>query len=205
MTTAQPPSDTEDLQQLVGPQFQALADALEAQPSTVGDRASLCQGWTVRNVIAHLTMAARYDGPAFQAELAAAGYDFQTLSDSIAKRDGEMPLGLLLENLRSETMAQWAPPGGGASGALSHVVIHGLDITSAIGIPRTASDEATAVVLNGLTTGDAHRHFATNIDGLKLTASDLDWSFGEGTAVEAAAADLILALAGRARPGVALS
>jgi uncharacterized protein (TIGR03083 family) len=205
MTTEQLPSDTADVQQLVGPQFQALADALGGQQSTVGDLASLCDGWTVRNVLAHLTMAARYDGPAFQAELAAADYDFQTLSDTIAQRDGELPLDVLLDNLRSETMAQWAPPGGGSAGALSHVIIHGLDITSAIGLPRTASDEATIVVLNGLTTGDVHQRFGTHIHGLRLIASDLDWTYGDGTPVEAEAADLILALAGRARPGVYLS
>lgn len=205
MTTEQLPSDSPDVQQLVGPQFQALADALEAQPSTVGDLASLCEGWTVRNVIAHLTMAARYDGPAFQVELAAAGYDFQTLSDTIAQRDGEMPLDVLLDNLRSATMAHWAPPGGGAAGALSHVVIHGLDITSAVGLQRTASDEATITVLNGLTAGDLHQHFGTQIQGLKLTATDLDWTYGDGTAIDAEAGDLILALAGRPRPAIDLA
>ncbi|MEP6798361.1 MAG: maleylpyruvate isomerase family mycothiol-dependent enzyme [Lapillicoccus sp.] len=194
-----------DLQHLVGPQFLALADALDAQPSSVGDRASLCTGWTVRHVIAHLTMAARYDGPAFQAELAAVAYDFQTLSDAIAQRDGALPLDVLLQSLRSETMAQWSPPGGGAAGALSHIVIHSLDITSGVGLPRTASDEATTVVLDGLTTGDVHQRFDTQIQGLRLVASDLDWAFGDGTLIEAEAGDLVLALAGRARPGVTLS
>ncbi len=189
----------------VGPQVQALAGALAAQRSTVGDLPSLCEGWTVRNVLAHVTMAARYDPAAFKAELAAAGYDFQTLSDAVAQRDGELPLEELLGHLRSETMAQWAPPGGGAAGALSHVVIHGLDITSANGLARSASDEATRHVLDGLTAGGVQNHFGTQIDGLSLRALDLDWAYGEGTPVEADAGDLVLALAGRARPGVDLS
>ncbi len=205
MTTEQRASDTADVQVLVGPQLQALAGALAAQRSTVGDLPSLCEGWTVRNVLAHLTMAARYDPPAFEAELAAAGYDFQTLSDAVATRDGELSLEELLGHLRSETMAQWAPPGGGAAGALSHVVIHGLDITSASGLARSASDEATRHVLDGLTAGGVHHHFGTQIDGLSLRALDLDWAYGEGTPVEADAGDLVLALAGRARPGVDLS
>jgi uncharacterized protein (TIGR03083 family) len=205
MTTEQLPHGTADVQSLVGPQFRALADALEGQQPTVGDLASLCDGWTVRNVIAHLTMAARYDGPAFQAELAAVAYDFQTLSDTIALRDGELPLDVLLDSLRSPTMAQWAPPGGGAAGALSHVVIHGLDVTSAIGLPRTASDEATRIVLDGFTSGGVHERFGTKIEGRRFTATDLDWTYGDGRLIEAEAADLVLAMAGRPRPGIDVS
>jgi uncharacterized protein (TIGR03083 family) len=205
MTTEHLPSDAPDVQRLVGPQFHRLADALGDQPVTVGDLPSLCDGWTVRHVLAHVTMAARYDGPAFQSELAAAGYDFPTLSDTIAQRDSQLPFEVLLDLLRSQTMAQWAPPGGGSSGALSHVVIHGVDITSAIGLPRTASDEATIVVLDGLTAGQVHERFGAQVDGRRLTATDLDWTYGDGTPVAAEAADLILALAGRVRPGVNLS
>jgi uncharacterized protein (TIGR03083 family) len=184
------------VQSLVGPQFRALADALEGQPPSA---ASLCDGWAVRHVIAHMTMAARYDEPAFRAELAAAGYDFTVLSERIARRDGDLPFDALLADLRSDTMAAWAPPGGGATGALSHVVIHGLDITTALGLPRTAGDEATRLVLDNLADGSA---FGVDTSGLLLRATDLDWESGHGTLVEASAGELILALAGRPRPGL---
>lgn len=205
MTDHQPTSDEADLQSLVGPQFQALAAALGEKPSTVGDLPSLCEGWTVRNVMAHVTMAARYDGAAFQNELAAAGFDFQTVSETIARRDGQLPFDVLLEDLRSDTMAQWAPPGGGAAGALSHVVIHSLDITSGIDIPRTASNEATVAVLDALTEGGVHTHFGTRVAGVRLVARDLGWAYGDGPPLVADAADLLLALAGRPRPTVRLS
>jgi len=196
------PSDT-DLQALVGPQFQALADALTVAPTSIADAPSLCEGWSVRHVLAHMTMAARYDGPAFVDELAAAGHNFDVLSETIARRDGELPFDALLDNLRSDTMATWAFPGGGSTGALSHVVIHGLDITTATGLPRTTSDEATRVVLSILT-GSSAQPFGINVTGRVLRATDLDWQFGEGPALEAPAGDLILALAGRARPGLNL-
>jgi len=207
MTTAQPtdqPNSQAAVQSLVGPQFRALADALAAQPSSIADLPSLCEGWSVRNVLAHMTMAARYDAEAFQAELAAVGHNFQTLSDAIAQRDGRLPLEELIEGLRSDTMAQWAPPGGGAVGALTHVVIHGLDITSAVGLARTATDATTHQVLDILTTGGVHQRFGTRIAGRALQATDLDWAFGDGEPVAAEAADLILAMAGRPRPRIDL-
>src|SRR5215468_6921363 len=129
-----------DVQALVGPQFRSLAKALAAEPASIADAPSLCEGWAVKNVVAHMTMAARYDGPAFAAELAAVGHDFGALSEKLARRDGELAFGRLLEDLRGDTMAAWAPPGGGAAGALSHVVIHGLDVTAALDLLRTADD-----------------------------------------------------------------
>ena len=64
---------TTDLQALVGPQLSALADLLDERarsserPDTIADAETLCAGWSVRHVVAHMTMAARYDGPAFKA------------------------------------------------------------------------------------------------------------------------------------------
>jgi uncharacterized protein (TIGR03083 family) len=196
-------TEPSDLQALVGPQLVALADALAAQPADVADRPSLCEGWAVKNVVAHMTMAARYDPAAFMAELSAAGNDFETLSQTVARRDGDLPFDRLLADLRSDTMAAWAPPGGGAMGALTHAVIHGLDVTSAVDLPRTADDEATRVVLDGLAGGVAE-HFGTSSSGRHLRATDLDWQSGEGVTTEAPAADLILALAGRTRPDLDL-
>jgi len=193
-----------DVQALVGPQFHSLADALAAQPAEAADAPSLCEGWAVRNVLAHMTMAARYDAEAFMAELAAVGHDFPTLSNKLALRDGATPVEALLADLRSDTMARWAPPGGGASGALSHVVIHGLDITAALGLPRTADDQATLLVLNSLTGGGVSGQFGVDPTGRLLLATDLDWSFGQGPPLEASAGELILALAGRSRPGIDL-
>ena len=190
------------VQALVGPQLARLADTLGAVP-TVADKPSLCAGWTVRHVLAHMTMAARYDGPAFHAELEAAGYSFATLSETVARRDGTLPYEQLLDNLRSDTMAGWAPPAGGAMGALTHAVIHGLDITSGVGLDRTCDDDACSVVLDSLATETANQ-FQIDPSGHQLHATDLDWHHGTGEPVEGTAADLILALAGRPRPGIDL-
>ena len=196
-------TDHLDIQELVRPQLTALADVLQTQPASVADAPSLCAGWSVKHVLAHMTMAARYDGPAFGRELAAAGQDFQVVSETVARRDGDLPFRQLLADLRSDTLAAWAPPGGGAMGALTHAVIHGLDITSALGRPRTSDDQATELVLAAMTDGVA-AHFGTSASGHRLQATDLEWQFGEGPTTEAPAADLILALAGRARPGLDL-
>jgi uncharacterized protein (TIGR03083 family) len=196
--------ENHDLQSLVGRQYTTLADLLAEQPATIADLPSLCDGWAMKNVVAHLTMAVRYDRATFLQELAAAGNSFPVLSDKIAGRDGELPFSDLVEDLRSETMARWAPPGGGAIGALSHVVIHGLDITSAVDLPRTADDEATRIVLDALV-GGVSTAFGIEPAQRTLRTLDLDWRSGSGPLAEATAADLVLALAGRPRPLPGLS
>lgn len=158
----------------------------------------------MRNVVAHLTMAKRYSAEQFQAELEVDGFDFAALSGRIADRDADLPIASLLANLRSDTMAHWAPPGGGYAGALSHVVIHGLDATVPLGLGSVGDPTAVRTVLDGLATAGVHDAFGTSVDGIELRATDQDWTFGSGRPLATAAHYLVLLLAGRSLDGLTL-
>jgi len=200
MTTPPVPDDDTSLQPVVAAEFAALADLLAPASAARWDAPSLCAGWRVREVVAHMTMAARYSEAEFMAELERCGFDFSRLSDEVASRDAGLPEDELVANLRSDVMAHWTPPGGGYHGALNHAVIHGLDVTVAIGEPRRSGDAAIRVVLDDLTRGGGHQHFGMAIDGRQLRATDLDWSYGSGAALSGAAGDLAAAICGRAIP-----
>jgi uncharacterized protein (TIGR03083 family) len=191
-----------DLQPLVASEYRSLYDALSALAEAEWNRDSLCEGWSIRQVIAHLTMPARYSPEQYGAELAAAGYDFTTVSNRVAARDASLPRGQLLADLASDTLAQWSTPDGGVIGSLAHVVIHGLDATVPTGLGSVASEDAVRAVLDNLTSQGVHRHFGTSIDGRRLEAEDIAWTYGTGETVTAPAHLLILALAGRATPGL---
>jgi uncharacterized protein (TIGR03083 family) len=193
-------TDDAFLQPTVAAEFDRLADLLDAASDAQWDTPSLCAGWRVREVIAHLTMAARYSEAEFMAELQRCGFDFTRLSNEVAARDATLPTDELRRNLRSEVMQHWAPPGGGYRGALNHVVIHGLDVTVPLGAPRPADDQAIRVILDDLTQGDDHVRFGIDHGQRRLEATDLDWSFGAGPPLRGAAADLALAICGRAVP-----
>ena len=189
-----------DLQPAVAAEFVALADLLESATDEQWDTPSLCAGWRVREVIAHMTMAARYPEDRFMAELRAREFDFGRLSNEIAGRDASLPAGELVANLRSEVMQHWTPPGGGYHAALNHVVIHGLDVTVPLGVPRRSPEHTIRIVLDDLTTGGVHHHFGTSIEGRSLQATDLNWSYGSGPALRGKAGDLALLLCGRTIP-----
>lgn len=193
-------TDDVGLQPVVAAEFLALADLLESASEAQWDTSSLCEGWRVREVIAHMTMAARYPEEKFMAELRRYDFDFGRLSNEIASRDAGLPTSELIANLRSDTMQHWAPPGGGYHGALNHVVIHGLDVTVPLGVPRRSPDETIRIILDDLTKADVHARFGTRIEGRKLQATDLDWSYGSGSPLRGAAEDLALVLCGRTLP-----
>jgi uncharacterized protein (TIGR03083 family) len=196
MTGSTPEVDLRDLSSWTGRTYDGLADVLDAGPADTWDAPTLCAGWQVRHVVAHVTMPARLSAEQFGAEMAAARGDFTVLSDTVAARDAALPTAELLEALRSPVLHAWQPPGGGAAGALSHAVIHSLDVTVALGRPAVAPVEAVVAVLDQLTAADG-AFFGIDLTGVRLEATDTAWSWGSGEPVRADSGQLVALLSGR--------
>jgi uncharacterized protein (TIGR03083 family) len=176
-----------------------LADLLAAAPAETWDTPSLCEKWQVRHVIAHVTMPARPTPQDFGVEMAAAGGDFAVLSDTVAARDGSLPIADQLDALRSQLLHEWQPPGGGATGALSHAVIHSLDVTIALNRPAVAPKPAVVAVLDQLTAANG-AWFGVDLAGVRLEATDTVWSSGSGNEVRADSGVLVALLSGGTLP-----
>jgi uncharacterized protein (TIGR03083 family) len=189
-----------DLPRDIAEEYVALADLLAASPAGVWDAPSLCDGWRTREVVAHVTMPARYPGPAFMAELAAAGGDFTRLSNEVAVRDGALPVAQLVDDLRSEVLHTWQPPGGGVEGALTHCVIHGLDIIEAVPLDRQIPEARVRTVLDLLSAPDRPNPFGVDLAGVRLQADDMEWSCGTGDVISGPGETLVLVLSGRSLP-----
>ena len=189
--------DAQDTGTWVADTYGGLADLLAAGGSW--DTPSLCSGWQVRHVVAHVTMPVRLTPEQFGVELAAAGGDFGTLSDTVADRDAALPETDLLDALRSPALHRWQPPGGGAAGALAHAVIHSLDVTVVLDRPPVAPAEAVVAVLDQLTAAGG-AIFGIDLTDVRLEAADAPWSRGDGTVVRADSGPLVALLAGRTLP-----
>ncbi len=188
-----------DPQSWVAPTYLGLADLLDTRTGLLWDAPSLCENWLVRHVVAHVTMPARLTPEQYWAEMAAAGGDFTVLSDTVATRDAALPVAELLAQLRSPGLHSWQPPGGGADGALSHAVMHSLDVTIALERPAVAPVEAVTAVLDQLTAARG-AWFSLDLTGIRLEAADNDWSWGNGEVVRADSGSLVALLGGRALP-----
>jgi len=166
---------------------------------------SLCVGWRVREVVAHVTMPYRHSGLRVLRGIAFARGDFNRFADRIAHEDTtRLSDADLLDALRNNIDHPWRPPGGGQAGALSHDVIHGLDVTEALGLPRVPPDRVRHVLVNA--GPRALAYFGTDLSGQRLVATDTDLSLGEGPdVVELPAAELLLRVTGRLRPAPGLA
>lgn len=191
--------DADDVRSWVARTYEGLADLLAAGPVGCWDAPSLCAGWQVRHVVAHVSMPVRLTPELFGAEMAAAGGDFGVLSDTVAARDAVRPVAEHVDALRSPALHAWQPPGGGAAGALSHAVIHSLDVTVALGEPSVAPAEALVAVLHLLTEARG-AWFGVDLTGVRLEAADGGWSWGDGEVVAAGSGELVALLGGRRLP-----
>lgn len=196
MTTA---TDT-DARAAATAECQDLAALLSAMPPPSWDLPSLCAGWRVREAIAHLTMPARYTTLEFLTELARSRGNFGRMADRCAHRDAALPTDDLVAGLRDARLHAWKPPGGGYQGALIHAVIHGLDVTTPLGLERRVPEDRMRQVLAGVTSGKSLRYFGADLTGIELRASDISWSTGSGLPLTGSAQDLALAACGRKLP-----
>ncbi|MGY2129436.1 maleylpyruvate isomerase family mycothiol-dependent enzyme [Blastococcus sp. SYSU DS0617] len=189
----------QDLRAWVARTYDGLADLLADGTAGTWDAPTLCEGWQVRHVVAHVTMPARLTPEQFGAEMAAADGDFTRLSDTVAARDAALPAAELLAALRSPELHAWQPPGGGAAGALSHAVIHSLDVTVPMDGPPVAPAEAVTAVLDHLAAAEG-AFFGIDLAGVRLEAADADRSWGDGEPVRADTGELVALLSGRTLP-----
>lgn len=189
-----------DVRAAVAAERREQAAMLAELSSEQWDAPTLCDGWRVREVVAHTTMPYRTSLPRILLEIVKARGDINRMADRCARRDAaQLSSAHLLTALRDNAEHPWAPPGGGPHGALSHDVIHGLDITVALGVDRQVPAERVAMVLAGMQSKNL-AFFGVDLDGIELRATDLDWSFGSGTPVTGLAQDLLLVVCGRRLP-----
>jgi uncharacterized protein (TIGR03083 family) len=193
----------EDLQlrEWIAAERRELAAVLTALPAESWDAQSLCVGWRVREVVAHMTMPYRYTGRQVMFELLKARGGFNRAADRCARRDtATLTADELAACLRDNAEHPWKPPRGGYGGALTHDVVHGLDFTLPLGIDRRVPEDRLRLVLDGLASKRGLKYFGVDLDGVRLEADDLDWSYGSGAPLSGSAQSLAALLCGRTLP-----
>jgi uncharacterized protein (TIGR03083 family) len=188
----------DDIREMIAAERGALAELLARLPAERWQEPSLCAGWRVKEVVAHITMPFRYPARRFVVEMAKSRGKFNVMSDRVARRDAAaLTARQLTAAVADNVHHPWKPPGGGYLGALTHDIIHGLDITVQLGIARRVPEDRLGAILPGLT---KLRYFGVDLSGVELRATDTSWSVGSGSMVAGTAQDLALVLCGRTLP-----
>lgn len=189
---------------LVSEQRRNLANGVTDLPEIAWDTASLCAGWRVRDVVAHVVGNAE---GAFTPRRALPGlvahrFNIDAFLYDDARRRGAASPAELATRLRGSADGAFLPPGRRPVDVLGDVIIHSQDVFMPVGIDRHARPVAVLAVLSGVPRGvRADRRAA----GLRLRAADLDWAWGQGEDVTGTGEALLMALAGRSAFAARLS
>ena len=186
-----------DVWPLVHAERRALIDDLTGLDDEQWTRPSLCGGWTVHDVVAHLVDVALTTRLGFAIDMARARFDFDRQNaNGLERARGATPQDTL-QRLRQVATRTSTPPAP-LDTRIVEDVVHGEDIRRVIGLHRDYPDEAVVRALRQQTRMPASFGGAKELVArVRLTATDLDLSIGEGADVSGPALALLLAVTGR--------
>ena len=126
---------------MIAQERRTLADTLSGLDTRQWTTASLCRGWTVHDVAAHLLMPLVTSLPRVLLAMARSGFSFDRanvkLTAAVARRSNdEIVLGI-----RSNAEHRFTPPGMGFEAPLTDAIVHGQDIRRPLGIQHTFDPE----------------------------------------------------------------
>ena len=175
----------------------ALVDDLAAVDAARWDEPSLCAGWSVHDVVAHLVDTALTTRTGFVVGLVRAGFDFDRQNArGVARHRGTTPAETL-DRLRRAAPRRSSPPAPLES-RLVEEVVHGEDVRRPLGLVREYPQEAVVRALAYQARTPASFGGARELTArVRLTATDADHAVGEGPEVHGPVLSLLLVATGR--------
>ena len=185
-----------DVWSTIAAERRALADDLGSLTDAQWDTRSLCDEWTVRDVLAHMTATAKISPGAFFGKMISSGFSLTKVQEKdIARERGSSPADTLA-NFKSILDSRKSPPGPKDTW-LGEVVVHSSDIRRPLGIDHQFPTDAAVQVADFFKGSNLIIGAKKRIAGLQLRATDADWTTGSGPEVAGPIASLVMAMTGR--------
>jgi uncharacterized protein (TIGR03083 family) len=173
-----------------------FADFLTGLTPEQWDAPTLCTGWRVRDVAAHVVSFEGMTPRELTARFLKGRLQMDRINGlgvgDLADRSPEQLIALLRDNAEPRGMGA----GFGGRVALTDNMIHQQDIRRPLGLARTIPVERLCAALDFVRYSPTIRG-AWRVRGLRLIATDLDWSYGKGPEVRGPGEALLMAMAGR--------
>ena len=186
-----------DTWQVIDEERSALADDLATFDESKWDAQSLCTEWKVRHVVGHLVGGADVKMGPFLGGMLKSGMSFNRCMAREGLALGAVPPDELLGQFKKTIGMHRTPPGAKPEIMLLDLVCHSGDIRRPTGTTRSAPEATLLTVADTAKQVGFPLQAKKRIAGLRMSATDLDWSAGDGPSVEGPLASLILVMAGR--------
>lgn len=177
-----------------------VADFLESLRPEQWDQPSLCRGWRIRDVAAHVISYEEHNRIDLARRLLRARLRLGRLNEAGLAEYSHYDAKELVAFLREHLTPRGATARFGGRVGLVDGMIHHQDMRRPLGMQRRIPAERLLHALPFAVTAPPLRGFWT-ARGVRLVATDLDWSRGRGPEARGEAEALLMVLAGR--PGVA--
>ncbi|MFV6026131.1 maleylpyruvate isomerase family mycothiol-dependent enzyme [Streptomyces sp. NPDC056264] len=160
-------------------------------------RPSLCDGWSVHDVLAHLVDNARATRLGFLTDLVRARFDFDRQNTRGVERARGITPQETLERFRRVASRTSAPPAP-LDSRLVEEIVHGEDIRRPLGLARAYPPRAVDRALRlQARTPVSFGGAKETLSRVRITATDADLTIGTGPEAEGPALSLLLAVTGR--------
>lgn len=188
--------DTDELWRIVDRERASLADLLESLTAEEWETRTRCGDWRVRDVAAHLTVAARFSYGQVVREMLRARGDWNRMIHDSAVREAGLPVTETVANLRAIIGSRRLAPTTSPREPLLDLLVHGQDIAQALGRHRPVPPAAARDAADRVWT----MRFPPRpwpLPKARLVATDIEWTRGEGEEVRGPVAAQLLLLTGR--------
>lgn len=173
-----------------------LADFLETLSPQQWQEPSLCLGWTVRDVVAHMISYEEHGTPDLLKRVVRTRFRPWRLNEVALADYAHLEPAALLEFLRAHLDPCGATARFGGRVGLVDALIHHQDIRRPLGFLRTAPPERLRYALPFAVTAPPLRGF-WKARGVRLIATDLDWTYGRGPEARGLGEAVLMTMAGR--------
>lgn len=175
-----------------------LADFFDGLDEEQLETRSLCDAWTVREVLGHLAMPLTGNLGGFLLQVVRARGSINRASEAVARELARRPVRELTALLRDKADQHGKAPGVGPMGQMADGCLHLRDCARPLGLPDDVGIEDWRVVLDWLPPGVPGLVPRRRLDGLCLVATDQEWSWGAGDEITGSSEALAMAVSGRA-------
>ena len=176
----------------------SLADLLEGLTDEQWNAPSLCDGWRIKDVAAHVALASQPPNPlTMVVEGVRAGGRFHKLNHDFSVRHAERPDADLVAELRERAASRRLPRVTNYRNILFDILVHGQDIAIPLGIEREMPKDAARAGAERVWTMGWPFGVKRALRDFRYTATDVEWRAGNGPDVTGPVAALLLVLTGR--------
>jgi uncharacterized protein (TIGR03083 family) len=187
-----------DVWTAIDDQRRALVRLLEGLSEEEWGRPSLCDGWTVRQVAAHLALQNTTWSMMPRAMLDSARHGgMNGAIHAMACRHAELPVQVIVGEIR-DRIGVWRPlPTVTFRETVIDYLVHGQDIAVPLGRSLEMPPDLAVVAADRVWSRSRMFHARKNLAGYRLVADDAPWAAGQGHEIRGPIGALLLLLTGR--------